>query len=384
VSELRGQMDLDELLKGTGNRGIEGYDAEGNLINPQTGEREEGNRQEATGNSQDAGETTAETTGESADVNYGVPTVAGDWSEIAPASASRLSAIAAEVRAIEEQVRDAALSGALKVGRRLIEAKGLVPRGRWGEWLKLNVSYSERRAQDLMRLFEVYGREGIPASVSELDYSKAVALLSAPEEVREDLAEQAAEMSVRQLQEEIKRMKADRESDQLKLDSLMDAHERAEAANRALMKEHEAVEQAQARAKAAEETAEEMRKVSSRAADEASKAAARASDAVQRANETQAKLNEAKERISELEAREPERVEVLPADVAAELERLRNEKPRSEAVARLRMGYERLVGEFKAVRELLATVAQEDGEVGGRYATAIRRACEKMAEEMGE
>jgi len=38
---------------------------------------EEGSRQEATGNSQDAGEageTTAETTGESADANYGVPT----------------------------------------------------------------------------------------------------------------------------------------------------------------------------------------------------------------------------------------------------------------------------------------------------------------------
>ena len=102
------------------------------------------------------------------------------------------------------------------------------------------------------------------------------------------------------------------------------------------------------------------------------------------AAEDAAALERVKERISELEAREPERVEVWPADVAAELERLRNEKPRSEAVARLRMGYERLVGEFKAVRELLATVAQEDGEVGGRYATAIRKACEKMAEEMGE
>ena len=47
MSELRGQMDLDELLKGTGDgtqeaENLEGYDAEGNLINPQMDENEQG------------------------------------------------------------------------------------------------------------------------------------------------------------------------------------------------------------------------------------------------------------------------------------------------------------------------------------------------------
>ena len=57
MSELRGQMDLDELMKGKGM--VEGYDADGNLINPQTFAGGEGNRQEATG---EAGETTSSVT----------------------------------------------------------------------------------------------------------------------------------------------------------------------------------------------------------------------------------------------------------------------------------------------------------------------------------
>ena len=68
MSELRGQMDLDELLKGTGR--AEGYDAEGNLINPQTFAGEEGNRQEATG---EVGETTSSVTASPCHRSTGLP-----------------------------------------------------------------------------------------------------------------------------------------------------------------------------------------------------------------------------------------------------------------------------------------------------------------------
>ena len=42
--------------------------------------------------------------------------------------------IAAEIRVIKEQTRVAVLSGAIEIGRRLAEAKAIVPHGQWGAW----------------------------------------------------------------------------------------------------------------------------------------------------------------------------------------------------------------------------------------------------------
>ena len=56
--------------------------------------------------------------------------------------------IAAEIRVIKEQTRVAVLSGAIEIGRRLAEAKAIVPHGQWGAWLEENVDYSERTAQN--------------------------------------------------------------------------------------------------------------------------------------------------------------------------------------------------------------------------------------------
>ena len=46
--------------------------------------------------------------------------------------------------------------------RRLVEAKGMVEHGQWGEWLEKSVDYSTRTAQNLMKIFEEYGADQIP------------------------------------------------------------------------------------------------------------------------------------------------------------------------------------------------------------------------------
>ncbi len=302
------------------------------------------------------------------------------------AAADRLTAIAAEVRTIEEQVRGAALSGAVAIGRRLIEAKGLVPYGRFGEWLAANLDYSERRAQDLMRLYETYGRGTIPESVSALDYSKAVALLAAPEEARESLAERAADegMSVRRLQEEIRQLNEARKADQVSLEQLEARRmEEADTARRAIERMEQDVSAMRGTAEAANRTADALRRERDVAQKNADTAAKRASDAVSRANETQAQLTEAQRKIGELEAREPERVEVVPPEVAAELERLRNQTPRGEAEVRFRLAFQRLGAEFKAVTEILAEVNAEDADRGAQFARAVATSCKRMVEMLG-
>ena len=122
--------------------------------------------------------------------------------------------IAAEIRALTST----ALSTIIEIGRRFAEAKAMIPHGEWGNWLKESTGYSQRTAQNFMRLYEAYGDEqgslfGASAKTkafADLPYSKALALLSVPEEEREEFAEavDAEGISLRELQEEIKKRDA--------------------------------------------------------------------------------------------------------------------------------------------------------------------------------
>ena len=58
--------------------------------------------------------------------------------------------IAVEINAIKRNVRCMMVSSAAEIGKRLTEAKRLVPYGRWGEYLA-GLDYSDRTAQNLMR-----------------------------------------------------------------------------------------------------------------------------------------------------------------------------------------------------------------------------------------
>ena len=104
----------------------------------------------------------------------------------AEANEGRLSTLAAEINTIKRQTQRIMLGASVEIGRRLVEAKGAVGHGNWGAWLESNVDYSERTAQNLIRIFQEYG-EGQqslfgpenPQSLADLDltYTQAVALL---------------------------------------------------------------------------------------------------------------------------------------------------------------------------------------------------------------
>lgn len=334
MDELTGQLELDDVLPKEEEEAesAEGYDAEGNLM------------------------------------DYAPEAMPAD-------AANRLKTIAVEINTITEQARGVVISAALAIGRRLIEAKAIVPRGRFGEWLAANVPYSERKAQDMMRLYEQYGRDDVPEAVARLDYSKAVALLAAPEEAREALAERASAegLSVRQLQDEIENLKRERAEAQLRItdlesrasgaeDSLAEADERAREQRDALHEMSERLERAKGKADAAKASADILRKARDEAQAAAEASAERAGDAVRRANETQEKLLAAEARLRELEARPPE-VKVVE---------------QAPAIARFRLSFERLAQEFRAAEALLKEVYAESQEEGARYAAALKKACERM------
>lgn len=135
--------------------------------------------------------------------------------------------IAIEINTIKKQTQKVMLSASIEIGRRLSEAKSLVPHGSWGDWLEQNVNYSERTAQNLIKIYDQYSDKGMDAlfgndldAFAELSYTQAVALLALPtvDERKEFVETHDMEtMSTRELQEAIKAQKAAEEkAEQLK------------------------------------------------------------------------------------------------------------------------------------------------------------------------
>lgn len=122
--------------------------------------------------------------------------------------------IAAEINQIKDQTKQIMLQASIEIGRRLTEAKTMVPHGEWGNWLEQSVSYSHSTANNLMNIFNEYGADQLSLfgdnaksqSLGNLSYSQAVALLGVPTEEREKFIEDhnVIDMSSRELQKAIK------------------------------------------------------------------------------------------------------------------------------------------------------------------------------------
>lgn len=122
-----------------------------------------------------------------------------------------LDIVAAEIRALTAS----ALNNILEIGRRMHEAKEMLPHGEFGKWLEENTDYSTSTANNFMRLFDAYADDQgslFGASVANfqtfgnLSYSKALALLAVPAEEREEFVKEndVGGMSTRELQAAIK------------------------------------------------------------------------------------------------------------------------------------------------------------------------------------
>ena len=73
----------------------------------------------------------------------------------------------------------------LEIGKRLVEAKAQLSHGEWLPWLEKKVEFSERSAQQYIRLWKEYGKS---ATVADLGVRKALVLLALPESEREGFA----------------------------------------------------------------------------------------------------------------------------------------------------------------------------------------------------
>lgn len=263
-------------------------------------------------------------------------------------SETRLKQLAVEIVTFDRQAKITAVSCAIEIGERLLEAKDLVPHGEWGNWLKKNVNYSQSTANNFMRLYKEYGNDHgslfttltNSQTIMNLDVSKALALTVLPPEEREEFVSEhdVESMSTRDLKEalqenkELKQQLEEKErqitqsasqldiaiSERQKMqDKLNESVNRNAGYEKSLQLKIDAAKRLEAEKKAAEEKQKESEK---------------------KAQELQRKMEELKSRkpevdqqvIGELRAEAEKEAE---RRFAQEIEKLRTEKEKAEQKA---------------------------------------------------
>ena len=294
--------------------------------------------------------------------------------------------IAAEINGIKEQVRSTVVAGAIEIGRRLIEAKQLLPHGEWKGWLEAHVSYSERTAQNMMHLAHEY-RDGKAQAIADLSYTKAVLLLGVPGESREAFIEEhdLDSMSTRELKEEIAQLRRKNEEIQLSMEDLIAAGNPMENAQK---EEIRALKDDLAQAMNGLELAREMK-----SQDEQDKQAlkkeirelnARDIEEKGRAMEREKALEEENEKLRQAlaQAEQPIIQQIASPETEEELNRLRAQAARGKTEAAIRAGMDALGDAVSRICHMLDSLQEEDAETAMRYRRALSKGLDMMKKKL--
>ena len=116
--------------------------------------------------------------------------------------------IGAEIRMYMDVGRRVTLLCGIEIGRRLVEAKEMLPHGEWLPWLQRETEFSSSSAQRYMKVYEEYGAtQQNDADLMQMPICKALELIKIPEKERKEIAKEvaASNMSIRELKTELKK-----------------------------------------------------------------------------------------------------------------------------------------------------------------------------------
>lgn len=178
--------------------------------------------------------------------------------------ARELNVITDEIKYYWLKGQAAVLDCVIEIGRRLVEAKRIIPHGQFSAWVKENFEFSHSSANTYMRLFEEYGADQLTIfgavansqTFANLPYSKALQLLAIPKEEREEFAKEvdAESISTRELDKIIKERNA-------AIDAKLEAEERAKEYEQKLASAEIAKAKAESAAKDADAIREKVAKL---------------------------------------------------------------------------------------------------------------------------
>lgn len=327
--------------------------------------------------------------GQSIRAQVGSASVAAmELAQPAEAQERTIETITAEI----EQLKARGGEVIIEIGKRLIEAKERLPHGEWAAWLADRVEFSERTAQEFMKIAREWSN---PRTLADLGKSKALKLLLLPTAERDEFLEthDVPNMSTRELEQAIRERdeaKAAAEYSEKKLGELSRAFDESQTA---LENEHARTLELNTKIKELESAPKEVYK------DEAAiqKAAAEARAAAEA--EWSAKERELMDKLAKAEAKAKkaaEKAKTAGEDAAkqsaAELDEARQAQANAEAEAEwLREALEQAKREqakasiagdadLALVQEYGGQIVQFANKLGGMLKKARNNGNEKTAE----
>lgn len=274
----------------------------------------------------------------------------------------------------------------LTIGNGLIEAKGKLNHGEWLPWLTENVGYSEKQAENYMKIARNYSN---PQLVADLGMRKALSLLALPEGERENFVAEAnvVDMTSRELEKAVReraealeaktKAEADLKAMEDAVAKTMTSLDQANSAKDALQKEldelksrpvevaiqvdQEAVEKA--REEGYQQARKELKTAEKAAGEQVSKANA---DAASIKTELQKKQKEVEDLQFELK-RAREKLEVKPEPAAP------SPLSTDADLAQFKLLFDQAKTIVNQMRGLLLRVrGQDDPEKAGKLTAALR------------
>lgn len=282
--------------------------------------------------------------------------------------------VTAEIYTIRDNAARVFMDSVVQIGRRLEEAKQLVPQGEWLNYLDTKLGYKPSTAQNYMRIAREFGDGQVGLSgktasdfFGNLGYSQLLPLLGLPEEEREQLAEEhdLAGMSSREIQALVK------ERDEAKAAAVA-AQEQADKQGQEARSARDALANAKDKLKAEKQKAQEQA--------EAAKASAETAAELQRQlNELAAQANQPRELTEEERA-------ALRAEVAAEQGKAlkaaedraaealaKLEKVKNPAAHKVNFLFGELCEYWRRLQTALKELEQSDEEAAEKMKAAIKQ-----------
>lgn len=287
-----------------------------------------------------------------------------------------LETIAGEINTIKRQARTYITNSCIEIGARLCEAKKLIGHGNWIAWLQESVDYSERTAQNLMKIYQKFGIEGSegklfgkeldPEQMKELTYTQMTALLKIhDDDERAEFIEAnpVQEMSTRELEARIKELN--------------------EAKDRAEKEKEEALKNVEHFRRVGEENARKAEDAESRMREMRDDHDAEEDEAQRKIIQLQKELDEEKQKpVTTAIVKEiPEEMKQKMAAMEKELEDLKARNAKDENVDAFAFAFE---STKKSVQYMIQATEKMDAEKKAKYLKGAKKFFELMAKTVEE
>lgn len=129
---------------------------------------------------------------------------------VANVAITNVHTITAQIITIKQSVGNILAMSYIKIGELLTQVKDMIPHSEWGYYLENEVEFSQRSANNYMKLYAEYSQNPNSQALANMPYAKAIQLLTLPEGDRAEFIEahDVEDMSSRELGKAIKERNA--------------------------------------------------------------------------------------------------------------------------------------------------------------------------------